>query len=79
MCSVVASFYQMPVNYVHLLQLIVPYPVAKRKLLCKWDSERRIVQIKQGDKVANLKITRRGNMEAVALEETTLDASAQTE
>ena len=62
--------------YCNLLYLIRSQ---KGKLLCKWDSERRIVQIKQGNKVANLKITRRGNMEAVALEETTLDASAQTE
>lgn len=62
-----------------MVNILKPIRSQKGKLLCKWDAERRIVQIKQGDEVANLKITRRGNMEAVAVEETTLDASAQTE
>lgn len=51
---------------------------AKGKLLFKWDSKNRILQIKQGDEIATLQISRTGRIEAVALQNTVLDASADT-
>lgn len=62
-------------EYKEVTYLFQPMKSPTGKLVGKWDSGKRILQIKRGGEISYFRITRADHIEAVAPPKVTLDAS----